>query len=393
MSEQYNPIPLHKAQYGFVQCPKPYVGFVGGRGSGKSFAGAVRMMVQSDESPGLYAIYAPTYPLLRDSTLRSFLGVARPYITDHNKSEGLITLANGVEVITRSLDDPEHGRGPNLSGAWVDEASLVGRDAFDIVIGSLREGGRQGWLAATFTPKGRTHWTYDVFGKGDTDSAQLFHATTGDNPFLPATFAGTLRNQYTSAYAAQEIEGQFVDLAGEVAKREWFRIVDAAPQQARKVRAWDFASSTKTTADYTVGTLMCESGGVYTVAHVIRARVSPADAMALIRQTAQADGMAVQIALEQEPGSSGEFAVSSMIRALAGFNAQAHRPSTDKLTRAMPLLAQAQAGNVCLVRAPWNQAWLDEFAVFPRGEHDDQVDSASNAFHRLATPSPIMVFA
>lgn len=384
-------VQLHPAQSAFRNSATIYRGFTGGRGAGKSYVGSYDL-IRRAKAGKLYMVAAPTYPMLRDSSLRSFVDMARRlnFLREVSKGDMRAILGNGAEILFRSADDPERLRGPNLSGAWIDEASLVHRDAFDIVIACLRESGEQGWLSCTFTPKGRAHWTFDVFGK-DNPNAELFHASTRDNPFLPDTFADTLQSQYTSAFAAQEIDGQFVDLGGTIARREWFPIVDAAPAKARRVRAWDFASSVKTSADYTVGTLMSVADGVYTVESVVRAQTGPAGVEALVKQTARMDGTGVAIALEQEPGSSGEMAVHALIRALTGYNARASRPSVDKVTRAMPMLAQAQAGNVRVLRAPWTSAWLDEFSLFPNGEHDDQVDSASTAFASLTSGTASLV--
>ena len=51
----------------------------------------------------------------------------------------------------------------------------------------------------------------------------------------------------------------------------------------------------------------------------------------------------------------------------------------------MGLSAQAEAGNVKLLRGPWNEAFLDEVSVFPNGSHDDQVDALSGAFDALVS--------
>src|SRR5262249_62382638 len=83
----------------------------------------------------------------------------------------------GATIRFRTAEDPEKMRGPNLSGCWLDEASLMLPDAFKICIAALREGGQQGWLTATFTPKGLAHWTYDTFGTAREDTA-CFHTRT-----------------------------------------------------------------------------------------------------------------------------------------------------------------------------------------------------------------------
>ena len=384
-------IEMHRAQYDFVHSDTLFRGFVGGRGAGKSFIGAYDLLRRA--KPGrLYGAYAPTYPMIRDATMRMFLGLGDKmhFIKAQNKSDLRVTLGNDAEVLFRSLDDPERARGPNLSGAWIDEASLVHQDAYAIVIACLREAGEQGWLSATFTPKGKSHWTYETFGQS-VDNAALFHASTLDNPFLPATFYEAVRSQYTAGFAEQELQGAFIDIVGNLAKREWFPIVDAAPAQARRHRHWDFAATAKSASsgdpDWTVGTRVSEASGVYYVENIVRSRVGPGAVEAIVRQTAELDGRAVAISLEQEPGSSGKLFSAVMIKLLAGWTVRAEPASGDKVTRAMPFFAQAEAGNVRLVRGPWCSAWLDEIAAFPMGAHDDQVDSASSAFSALARPS------
>jgi len=64
------------------------------------------------------------------------------------------------------------------------------------------------------------------------------------------------------------------------------------------------------------------------------------------------------------------------------------RPTGDKITRAQPASAQAEAKNFRLVRGAWNQAFIAELEEFPEGAHDDQVDALSGAFTMLATPPP-----
>ena len=378
---------LHPTQAAFRRSDALYRGFVGGRGAGKSFIGAYDLMRRA--KPGrLYGAYSPTYPMLRDASLRSFLAVGEQlhFIKEFAKSDLIATLGNGAQVLFRSLDDPERARGPNLSGAWIDEASLVNHDAFNIIIASLREAGEQGWLSATFTPKGRSHWTYDVFGQARTNTA-LFHCRTKDNPFLPATFYEAVRSQYTSQFATQELGGEFIDVEGNLAKREWFQIVDVAPADAKRCRHWDFAATAKKAGsddpDYQAGTLVALTDGTYYVQHVIRQRVGPGAVEATVLQTAETDGKSIAVTLEQEPGSAGKLFTAALIKKLAGWNVRAEPATGDKATRAMPWLAQAEAGNVKLVRGPWNANWLDEICAFPLGAHDDQVDSMSGAFAML----------
>lgn len=386
-------ISLHPAQAAFRSSPALYRGFVGGRGAGKSWVGAYDLIRRA--RPGrLYLVAAPTYPMLRDSSARTFEAIARGlrYLRELTTTTGnaRAVLGNGAEVLFRSADDPNRLRGPNLSGAWLDEAGDMDHDAYLIAIACLREGGEQGWLSATFTPRGRQHWTYDVFGGGTQDVA-LFHARTRDNPFNPVGFEATLRGQYTAAFAEQELAGQFVELSGTLARREWFPVVDAAPQCSRRVRAWDFAATPEDASgrgDWTAGALLGQTQDrSWCVLDVVRAKVAGGQVAGLVRRVAEQDGPCVRIAIEQEPGASGKVASAYIVRELAGYAARTVAPSGDKVSRAMPLFAQAEAGNVSLVRGAWNTAFLDELAAFPGGAHDDQVDAASHAFNDLTRGS------
>ena len=56
--------------------------------------------------------------------------------------------------------------------------------------------------------------------------------------------------------------------------------------------------------------------------------------------------------------------------------------SGSKITRAEAPAAQAEAGNVYIVRGAWNGEFLLELCAFPGGAFADQVDAFSRAYHR-----------
>lgn len=177
--------------------------------------------------------------------------------------------------------------------------------------------------------------------------------------------------------------------AGTVFDRAWFKTGLAAwpTDVVSWVRYWDKAG-TQGGGKASAGVLMGKrAGGRFVVADVVRGHWSALNRETTIRQVAEADrarGIQVAIWCEQEPGSGGKESAEATVRNLAGFTVRAERVSGDKVTRAGPFAAQAEAGNVDLVNAPWNEAYLAELQNFD-GEHgfSDQVDASSGAFNKL----------
>jgi predicted phage terminase large subunit-like protein len=214
-------------------------------------------------------------------------------------------------------------------------------------------------------------------------------AKLDDNPYLDAAEYRQSLMQLDPITRAQLLAGDWSARAeGALFRRQWFPIVDAAPADARRVRAWDLAATEARPGkdpDWTAGCLMAESHGVYYIQDVRRMRGTPLQVEALVRQTAELDGRAVPIWLEQEPGSAGVNTIDHYTRrVLPGFTFRGNRATGSKSERAAPLASQAEAGNVRLARGAWCGAFLDEAESFPQGTHDDQVDAASAAFEKLA---------
>ena len=224
--------------------------FVGGLGSGKTYAGVVELLRQPQNSTGM--VLAPTYPMLRDATIRTFLELAKDAVVEFWRGEMKARLSDGKTILFRSADDPDRLRGPNLGWFWLDEAAMMSKDVWLVMLGRLREQPGRAWL--TTTPRGK-NWLYDVFHTGDQNYA-IIQSSTRDNVYLPTEFVQSLQSAYTSEWQRQEIEGEFVDPAGALFKREWFSIIDQIPPALRWVRYWDLAASTKASADYTASAAM-----------------------------------------------------------------------------------------------------------------------------------------
>lgn len=175
---------------------------------------------------------------------------------------------------------------------------------------------------------------------------------------------------------------------GDYFKRGWFGApVGAVPAGSTYVRYWDLAAGTSGQADYTAGVLMARSdAGYYYVVDVQHGRWAAAERNATIKQRAALDARqydSVATYIEQAPGLSMEPTLD-LIRQLAGHSVYADKVTKDKVSRAEPFQAQAQAGNIKIVDADWNGPYLDELCAFPTGDHDDMVDGSSGAFNKIA---------
>lgn len=184
--------------------------------------------------------------------------------------------------------------------------------------------------------------------------------------------------------------------SGGMFHRSDFEIVDAVPAKVRRCRAWDFAASTPKPGrqpDWTVGLKMAYADGVFYVEDILRDRLSSSDVEKALRNTASQDGIATMIRMPQDPGAAGKADANTKIKLLAGYSLKVEPVSGDKATRARPASAQAEAGNVKLVRGAWNDAFLDEICTFPNGQFDDQVDAFADALNELALGKKPMVIS
>jgi len=178
--------------------------------------------------------------------------------------------------------------------------------------------------------------------------------------------------------------------SGGLFQRGDFEIVDAVPAGAKRCRAWDFAASKERPGrqpDWTVGLRMAEADGVFYVETIARGRWSPAEVERNLKNMGTQDGPTVMIRMPQDPGAAGKADAETKIKLLAGFPIKVLSITGDKATRAKPASAQAEAGNVKLLRGDWNEAFLDEVCAFPNAQFDDQVDAFADALNELALGS------
>lgn len=205
---------------------------------------------------------------------------------------------------------------------------------------------------------------------------------------FPEAQVADLEKTMGSYASAGQLQQRPAPRGGGMFKREWFQTVNAAPANCSWVRGWDLAATAKETAAFTAGVLIGKAqDGRFYIADATRIQGSAADVERLIVNTAGQDGAGVKGSIPQDPGQAGKAQSQYLIRQLAGFDYRASPETGDKVTRADPLAAQAEAGNVLIVQGDWNRDFLDELTTFPSGKFKDQVDAATRAFNELLSGS------
>ena len=427
---------VHQKQADFLEADDLVLCYTGGRGAGKTHVGALKVLTSSKNGWSWMGV-SPDAGVIIETTFPTFLSIAQQYgkLIKYVKSpypRVWFRTSDGGEadIIMRSGEKPDKLRGANKSGLWLDEASIMVRDVLDVTIPTLRHQGRMGQVMMTMTPAGKSHWTFDLLFQqieqeeignfhpsmirefGGTayvtkPGTKLVHAPSIDNPFLPEEYVESIRQLYTSEFARQELEGQFIDVGGLFFNRHNFQFIDnpsrEVPFQASRVRYWDSAG-TAAAGCYTVGLLMCRTpDNRFIVEDVVRGQWSQAERHRQIKATAARDSKkynnSVVIYFESEGGSGGKEQADQHITMLAGYpvfrdnvSGTAFRkerglvlPGKAKQTRALPVSACVENQSMYLVRNPnWNRDFLDEITAFPESSNCDQVDAFSGSFNKLA---------
>jgi hypothetical protein len=211
-------VQLLRHQAEFLTDKRKFLLLKGGIGSGKSFSGSHFILNRVHTHPrALHFIGANTYDQLLHSTLAAMFGVLEehniPY--NHNRSSGILSFFGG-QVLCKSMENFNMRRGIEIGSFWLDEVRDLRKEAFDMMMGRLRDkrvdNDLQGRL--TTSPAG-FNWLFDYFDpRGDLHNEEFgqIEATSYDNIFLPDGYIPSLEKQYSEELFRQEILGEYVNL-------------------------------------------------------------------------------------------------------------------------------------------------------------------------------------
>lgn len=226
-------------------------------------------------------------------------------------------------------------------------------------------------------------------------SLTFIGATLADNTSLEAADPGYRANLMSLQLVERErlLGGNWKirPSAGLYFQRGWCALVDVPPAGMRVRRGWDLAATAYTGSNNPDWTCCVKMGrtiaGRYVVLDARWMRGNPGEVRRFVLNTSSEDGKQIGISMEQEPGGSGKEQAQRYVADLAGYMVRCtvSSGSGDKITRFSPFSAQAEAGNVSILRGGWNERFLSELEAFPEAAHDDLADATATVFKGLTT--------
>ncbi len=288
----------------------------------------------------------------------------------------------------KTAEEPDSLRGEGIDFVVFDEAAHV--DGLEemweqCVRPSLMDRRGDAWFIST--PNGFNYFNNLFLRSRDHNDWASFQFPTSSNPHIHPDEIDELRKSLPSLVARQEIDAEFVQLAGALFKRQNIIVIDAEPP-IPYCRSWDLAFTEKTTSDFTAGAKMgVTQDGMVVIADVVHGQMEWPDAVRLIANTSKLDGTQVRQGIECVSAQVGVLQTllrDPLLLAHTFTPIEVHR---DKLTRALPLVARSEQGKLAIVRGNWNQKFLDELCAFPESAHDDMVDACSGGMTLLTLPT------
>lgn len=299
----------------------------------------------------------------------------------------------GIRPYIRATTNPSPGWVATLISWWIGADGYAIPERGGVIRWFVRYGGELVWAN---DPDELERKFPGVVPK----SLTFIPATLQDNRILMETDPGYLANLLALPLVERErlLHGNWLitPSGGKVFNRAWFSVIHAAdvPKGGVDCRFWDVAATAKELAgddpDYTAGVKIRAVGDTYYVTDVIEERLEPGPTDKLIRATAERDaqiavrdGAKYLLRWEKQPAAAGKRDNRHLVKLLDGFDAAGIAPEGDKVTRAMPLSRQVEAGFVVVVNAPWTERFLTHMHHQPDWDHDDIMDASAGAYNGL----------
>jgi predicted phage terminase large subunit-like protein len=289
----------------------------------------------------------------------------------------------------RTAQEPDALRGEGIDFVVFDEAAHIPNleEMWEqCVRPSLMDRRGDAWFIST--PAGFNYFNNLFLRNRDQQEWSAFQFPTSANPTIDSAEIAVMRASLPELVARQEIDAEFVQLAGALFKRQNINVLEAEPIGIGWVRSWDLAFTEKTTSDWTAGAKMgMTADGTIVIADVVSGQMEWPDAVRTVANTARLDGKTIRQGIECVSAQVGVLQTLLRDPLLTAYTFNPIEVHRDKITRALPLIARSEQGKLAIVRGHWNQKFIDELCAFPEGMHDDQVDACSGGMTLLSLPT------
>ena len=385
--------PLHEGQLSVAQDPARWKILCAGRRFGKTRLG-VQLCLEVALKGGRAWWVAPTFSIARvgwrdiAASAKSFPKEIEPRVSLANMQ---IDLANGGSIGVRSADNPQRLRGEGLDFLVMDEAAFCKPEVWaEVLRPTLTE--RKGSALFISTPIGRDNWFYDLWEQAeDADNWARFRFSTTDNPRIDPEEVEAARKEVGSIVFAQEYLAEFVDAGQGMLRPEWLKYYSIIPDTngtlvchvdgseyyldaLDKYGVVDLATTTNKDSDYTVITSFARTpDGRILVLDMTRSKMEGPDIIPAIKRAIEKNKLQY-VGIERQ----GFQTTIIQMAQRSGIRVKNLKTDKDKVTRALPLAARMEAGDVFLKRdTHWLPEAEREILTFPAGAHDDIIDTLS----------------
>jgi predicted phage terminase large subunit-like protein len=302
---------------------------------------------------------------------------------------------NGSLCDFRSADRPENMEGFGYNTIILNEAGIILKNRYlwenairpmaldysaDVIIGGTPKGKKH---------KGAEHLYYELFKKcvpaeqaGPDDKWVSFCFSTYDNPLIPPEEIDEIVADVSASIRNQEIFGQFIDDPNSgIFKESWWQYYREQPKVwMRIVQSWDTAFKSGRENDYSVCTTWMQTKTGFYLLDVLRRRMEFPDLKRAVVDCYEKYKPNIVLI---EDAASGQSLIQE-IKRKTSIPLKPIKPDRDKIARAHAVTPTIEAGNVYLPEtAEWKKDFIDECTEFADVEHDDQVDSMTQALEEM----------
>jgi len=395
---------LHSGQLGVASSSARFKVLVAGRRWGKTRLGVWLCIAKAMQGKKTWWV-APTYSMANEGW-KEIRTLGKDYGVTIKEGDKTLYTPTGGYVTVRTADNPDRLRGAGLDFIVLDECAYIKEATWkEVLRPTLTE--RQGGALFISTPKGY-NWFQRLYDEAENqEDWERWQLSTYTNPFVPHEELEIAKQEVGSFLFSQEYLAEFVEAKGGLIHPEYFRyykessIVDYNDEGNEEeygtlvfndktirqddlqiITTVDLATSTKESADYTVVcTIGLSKDNEIFVLDITRRRIEAPKIIELLENIYEKYRPSI-IGVER---AGYQLAFIQILRTQTGLPIRELRADKDKLSRALPLTAKMESGQVFFRKnADWYSELEKELLQFPAGEHDDQVDALAYAVLQTA---------